>query len=173
MSQRLNVPEHCCLPGSLFFFFLLVLPAPLNRGSVNRETGEVASNPTASAQMGSTPVCKGRELPWSLQELPEKSSIFHMGSSSGLSSAVAEIPALLPGAELCSRLWSVLQPIFPLKYIPGWLLTVHYFILSNPFLFVYLWQIFADLLAHILGKDYAKITVALSASHTVFVSEIY
>lgn len=138
MSQGLQLPVPCCLSRQPHTFLMLVWPTPLYWGAMKRETGDPASHLTASAQVGNSPMRKGRGLPWLSQELPEKYSVFHMGSPLGISAAADEIPALLPGVDLCNRLSSMFQPIFPLKFIPGWLLTVHYFILSNPFLFVYL-----------------------------------
>lgn len=87
--------------------------------------------------------------------------------NSGPSAVVDGISALLPGAGLCSRLCSSKHSVF-LKFIPGWHSAVHYFHLSNPFLFVYLWQIFADLVAHIPGRDYKEITVALRLPCSIY-----
>lgn len=86
--------------------FLLICPTPPNCGAVNRE----ASHLTSSAQANITPMCTGRGLQWSSQELPE--NVFHVGSPSGLT-AVFWDPSLDP----FSRLYSTFQLMFPLPYV--------------------------------------------------------
>lgn len=82
---------------------LLVWPVLVNwRASTGRQ--EIWLPILQHLPGGNTPMWKRRGLPRTPQELPEKYSIFHMGSPSGLSAADDEIPTLLLGADLWSRL---------------------------------------------------------------------
>lgn len=144
------------------------------------EYGSVSSSLTLMVPKASVEMWRGSQETWhlTLQLLPrwtrphvhgertqlvrscQKHNCLILDPNSGLSAVVDGISALLPGAGLCSRLYSSKHSVF-LKFTPGWHSAVYYFHLSNPFLFVYLWQIFADLVAHIPGRDYKEITVAL------------